>query len=196
MAWAPDYITGDDLADFVRIDDDLDDAQLALAAATANRSVDYHCRRQFGKVDAPEDREYFVEWDRRRGAWAANIDDLMDATGLTIGGVAAVAPVLLPANAAQEGRPWERLIIPDTAVDTSTCGLPRVTVGAPWGWEAVPDPVEQAALLQGSRLTSRRGAPFGVAGSPDAGSEVRLLARLDPDVVVALAGYRRRARAR
>ena len=51
---------------------------------------------------------------------------------------------------------------------------------------------QEATLLQASRLAARRDSPFGVAGSPDAGSEMRLLARVDPDVAVALEPYRRR----
>jgi hypothetical protein len=44
-------------------------------------------------------------------------------------------------------------------------------------------------LLQASRLDFRRVAPAGVAGSPETGSEVRLLARVDPDVAVSLKDY-------
>ena len=64
-------------------------------------------------------------------------------------------------------------------------------VTARWGWAAVPSTIKQATLLQASRLLARRDAPFGIAGSPDVGSEIRLLARVDPDVAVAVAPYRR-----
>jgi hypothetical protein len=69
-----------------------------------------------------------------------------------------------------------------------------VRVTALWGWSAVPPAIEQATLLQASRLLIRRDSPYGVAGSPEAGTEIRLLARLDPDVDVAVAPYRRRRR--
>jgi hypothetical protein len=67
-----------------------------------------------------------------------------------------------------------------------------VAVTARWGWPSVPFPVEQAALQQAVRLFARRSSPFGVAGSPELGSELRLLSRLDPDVEMLLGPYRRR----
>jgi len=53
----------------------------------------------------------------------------------------------------------------------------------------VPTTVKQATLLQASRVFARREAPFGVAGSPDMGSELRLLEKVDPDVAVMLVPY-------
>jgi hypothetical protein len=64
-----------------------------------------------------------------------------------------------------------------------------VKVTALWGWTAVPVAVKQATLLQASRFFSRRHSPYGVAGSPELGSEIRLLARVDPDVGVSLRDY-------
>jgi hypothetical protein len=48
-------------------------------------------------------------------------------------------------------------------------------------------------MLQASRFYARRDSPYGVAGSPDLGSEVRLLSKVDPDVAVSLADYVRPA---
>lgn len=194
MAWKPDYVLPDVLGEYVRITDDLDDVWLAWAATAASRAIDRHCRRQFGKVAAPEARRYRVRKDAERCAWVADIDDLMTATGLLIAGVAAVAPDFSPLNAEAEGRPWESLVIPDDVVAALTA--PFVTLTASWGWSAVPATVAQMAGLQGGRLISRRNALFGVAGSPDAGSEVRLLAKLDPDVAVLASTYRRKVRPR
>lgn len=49
------------------------------------------------------------------------------------------------------------------------------------GYE-IPASVQLATLIQGSRLVSRRNSPYGVAGSPEMQSELRLLSELDPDV--------------
>lgn len=57
------------------------------------------------------------------------------------------------------------------------------------GEAAVPEAVVNACLLQASRYWSRRSAPFGVAGSPELGNELRLLNKLDPDVEVLLGPY-------
>jgi hypothetical protein len=59
----------------------------------------------------------------------------------------------------------------------------------------VPSAVKLATRLQASRFMARRDSPYGVAGSPDAGSEIRLLSRVDPDVAVALRGFSRPRRA-
>lgn len=48
----------------------------------------------------------------------------------------------------------------------------------------IPAEIKLACLIQASRLVTRKDAPFGIAGSPDVGSEMRLLAKLDPDVQV------------
>jgi len=197
MVWGPDYVEVDDLAEFVRIkgvadipDDTTDDAQLALAIAAASRAIDRHCRRQFGVVAAPEARRYTVRW---RGSYlVADIDDLMTTTGLLVGGLVVASPEFLPLNAAAEGKPWTTLEVADSAVDDRG----RVEVTALWGWTTVPPSVVEACLLQASRVFARRGSPFGVAGSPADGSEIRLLAKVDPDVAVSLEPFRRKARPR
>lgn len=204
MAWAPDYTTTDELSDYVRIEDLDDDVQLGLAVTAASRAIDRHTVRQFGLVDAVEPREYTARWSRTRGGWLVPIDDLMTTTGLVVqvdqdgdgaheASLASTAYVLRPRNAARKGFPWTELWIDSAAVTgmyVAADGAVQVT--ALWGWSAVPATVEQACLLQASRLLSRRDSPFGVAGSPEGGSELRLLARVDPDVQVTLDPYRRR----
>ena len=194
MAWAPDYVTTAELAAFLRITDSVDDVQLALAITAASRAVDEHCDRQFGKVDAPAQRLYTPVWRPERGRWVARIDDLMSTTGLTVSVSAGTVDLytLEPANAAADARPWTQLAIdPDAANQPTGDELNELIVVAPWGWTTTPPPVRQAVLLQASRFLARRDSPFGVAGSPDLGSEMRLLARVDADVAVSLRGYRR-----
>jgi uncharacterized phiE125 gp8 family phage protein len=193
MTWAPDYVTSADLKAYLGITDTVDDAQLALAVAAASRAVDRATNRQFGLVAAPEERVYTARWDKRRCRWVVEIDDLMTAVGLTVTTDAGTVDVfdLQPGNAAGEGLAWTRLVVaPESAVQP-TADENGVSVTAQWGWAAVPATVKQATLLQASRLFARRKAPFGVAGSPELGSELRLLARLDPDVAVVLGPYTR-----
>lgn len=193
MAWAPDYCTTAELKTYVRIDDATDDTVLALAITAASRAIDRACNRQFGAVTAAEERSYTAFYDRCRARWVVDIDDVMDDTGLTVttedGTIDLYA--LKPANAPQVGAPWWRLIVdPDAAVKPNTTE-DGVTVEAVWGWTAVPSTIKQATLLQASRVFSRRTSPFGVAGSPDAGSELRLLSKVDPDVEVMVRAYTR-----
>jgi hypothetical protein len=50
-----------------------------------------------------------------------------------------------------------------------------------WGWPAVPSEVNQACIIQSSRIFVRKQSPFGIAGTPELGT-IRLSSRLDPDV--------------
>ncbi|PSL02881.1 hypothetical protein CLV30_109189 [Haloactinopolyspora alba] len=192
MAWAEDYVTAVELRDYMRFNDSEDDVELALAVSAASRAVDNRTNRQFGKVDTAEERTYAAEWDRRRCRWLVEIDDVQDTTGLTVqtaDGAAVDSYALEPVNAKKESRPYTRLVLRTLSTETLTSGEDEVTVSALWGWTTVPDAVKQATLLQASRFFTRRNAPFGVAGSPETGSEMRLLARVDPDVAVALSPY-------
>lgn len=203
MAWAPDYCTPGELAAFVRSNDP-GDVRLPLAIAAASRAIDRSASRgrypgrQFGQLDDVEARYYTARYEAATGRWIVPIDDLMTTTGLSLAfdtdgdrtfATALSVPLPRPVNAAQTGQPWTELLL--DAADSVTAVADAVRVTARWGWDAVPDPVKQACLLQASRLLVRRDSPYGVAGSPEAGTEIRLLARLDPDVEVSLAPYRR-----
>lgn len=190
MAWKPDYVTTTELADYIVIGDLEDNAQLKLAASAASRAVDRHCHRQFGLVDPAQERRYTARWNRRRCCWVVSVDDLQDLAGLTVtidGNAVTFTPE--PVNAADEGRPYERLVVDSDSVGKPTGLDGEVVATAKWGWTAVPEPVQQATLMQASRFHWRRNAPAGVAGSPDTGSEVRLLARVDPDLAPALTDF-------
>ncbi|RKF24137.1 phage gp6-like head-tail connector protein [Micromonospora globbae] len=191
MAWAPAYVTPDDLKSYLYVGDTLDDVQLASAAEAASRAVDEQCHRQFGKLDEPAPRRYTARLEC--GRWVVDIDDLMSTTGLAVAVPAGpVMHELEPVNAAADGRPWTRLVVAAGSPNMPSGADHEVTVTALWGWAAVPVAVKQATLLQASRFAARRQSPYGVAGSPSDGSEVRLLARVDPDVAVILAPYVRR----
>lgn len=194
MTWAPDYATVAELADYARADEAIDADQLALAVTAASRAIDRFTRRQFGQSAADEQRFYSPYPSAYYGAWLVEVDDLMvEPTEVAIDDgtdtfAAFASPVLLPRNAAAEARPWTRIKLDDR----TSIPVEGVRVTAQFGWDTVPDTIKQATLLQASRLFARRDSPFGVAGSPDIGSELRLLAKLDPDVQVMVAAYQRR----
>lgn len=194
MAWAPDYTTATALKSYLRITDTDDDTEIAVHITAASRSIDRACNRQFGVVAGAEQRYYEPEWDRRRSKYVVKIDDLSATTGFVVldaDGTAIAAQVVIgdggyvlePRNAAQKSTPWTQFVVPSATTHFNVTGL--------WGWSAVPASIEQACLLQTARFYKRRHAAFGVAGSPDAGSELRLLNKLDPDVEVVLGPYRR-----
>ena len=200
MPWAPSYATVDELQTFVRIPDDADDAVITAALAGASRMIDHACDprpghwRQFGRTDTPDAR-YFTPSRRGydsavRDQWVALVDDIASEVGLDVaadltgdgGYVEITGATLLPRNAAGQGLPWTSVLFAGSSMSCPPLIADSVKVTAEWGWPAVPEAVHEACMIQASRLISRRDAPFGVAGSPETGSEVRLLARLDPDV--------------
>lgn len=186
MSWAPDYVLPAVLKDYLHIEDTADDVFISLWITTSSRNVDDFCQRQFGQVDAAEDRSYRAEWDRHLGCYVTQIDDIQDTTALTVtdaNGNAVTDYDLEPVNAAAKGRPYERII-------TTTGG--KLTLNGLWGWSSIPSAVSVGLLLQGARLAARRDSPFGVAGSPSDGSELRLLAQLDPDFRTSLKPYQRK----
>lgn len=210
MPWAPSYATTDELREFVRIDDAADDTVMETALAGASRAIDYACdprpgrTRQFGKVDQVEDRYYTVR--RRgygvpvRGHWVADVDDMASVVGLVVAAdtsgtdnyVPITGTVMLPRNAAADGQPFGTILFSGSSLPQPPQVAEAIKVTAWWGWPAVPEAIHGACLLQASRLLSRRDAPFGVAGSPEQGTEVRLLARLDPDVEILVKPYVRK----
>lgn len=178
MTWAPDYCTLAELKDNIGIEDNIDDARVALWITTVSRNVDDFCSRQFGQT-ALEDRYYPTFYDRHQCAWFAELDDIQDVTGLAFTNEDATAVdsgdyVLLPRNAAAKGRPYERVKL------TSWSGG-ELTGNGKWGWSAAPSAVKVGLFLQGKRLAKRKEAPFGISGSPQEQGEIRLLAQLDPD---------------
>lgn len=197
MAWQPSYTSVAELKTILGITSSNDDAIMDIAIAAASRAVDRFTSRQFGLVAAPEQRLYTGEWDRRQNRWVVYFDDLMSpaVTGIsatvTAGGGAINVFDLKPANAVAESKPFTHMVIDPSSTNRPTGKRDEVAITAQWGWTAVPIPIKQATVIQASRFFKRKDAPFGIAGSPELGSELRLLAKIDPDVAVALGPYTR-----
>ncbi len=195
MPWAPDYATIPELKSYRRIGDGGDDIELGLAIGSASRAIDEATGRQFGKTDTVETRTFEAGWVDRLGLYVAEIDDMHTVTGLvvTVSGAAVTAGNyrLLPRDADKRGRPWEQIAVRTVTADTLGSGPGTVAVTATWGWNSIPATIHNACLLEASRFFADRNAPWGVAGSPDMGNEMRLLAKVHPDVEVMLTPYRR-----
>lgn len=189
MAWAPDYVTLAEQKAFKKISDTNDDTEIALYISAASRAVDDFTNRQFGQVAAPEQRIYTAFYDRRRRVWVVEVDDLPTTTGLVvqIDGTTTTDYTLEPRNAVLKGLLYTHIVFGSTLSPTGA--VDEIAVTASWGWAAVPNAVKYATRVQASRFGIRRDSPYGIAGSPQTGSELRLLARLDPDVAVSLAAY-------
>lgn len=189
MPWAPDYVDEADLVDFVRTASD--NPYVGTYGTAAARSIDDFCNRQFGKLDTPATFTYdaCAAAQLENGRWLLSVDDVQDLTGVTV-----TVDGTVVAAGVDGYQWWERNALakgyPHTGITLAARPTGDVDVLAPFGWSAVPAAVPGAVWLQVNRWHIRRESPYGTAGSPSEGSEIRLSARLDPDVRAILAGGR------
>lgn len=193
------YATLASLKSAVGITDTTDDVLLQVALDAATSTIDEHCNRTFVAAGSATARTFTASSTTR-----VEVDDIFTTTGLVVSSyntaVAAAVPYVSPGyevgpvNAAALGRPYTYLTHTTgwsggwAGYFTTTDGA--ITVTAKWGFaSSVPKAIEQACLLQASRLFSRRHSPYGISGSPDMGGELRLLAKVDADVAVLLRPY-------
>lgn len=196
------YATLAELKAFVGIPtgDTLDDTALTLALDAASGQVDGYCDRTFLADASPTVRWYSVD-----DTGQLEVDPISTTTGLVVAtdengdGTAETTWTintdfrLEPINAASAGEPWTRLVALGTRWFPKLQYRPGVSVTARFGWPGgtPPQAVKLATLIQASRLFKRKDAPFGVAGSVEFGSEMRLLNELDRDAQNLLRQYRR-----
>jgi hypothetical protein len=210
MAWKPSYASVDDLKRHLRIpglysgtlntaEDSTDDIPLAMALSTASRLIDQATSRQFGLLDSATAFIYTPEFDDDRNRYVLAIDDVMTTSGFVINcryydtgayDQTTTAYTLYPINAAAKGDPWTSIVFDYNAPISTSYNSVEVT--AQWGWSEVPETIRQATLIQAARIFKRRDAPYGVAGSPEMGNELRLLAKLDPDVHLSVVPFKKK----
>lgn len=181
--------------------DTQDDALLLVGLEAASRSIDDYTQRRFWQDPAATSRRYTPT-----GRLAVWVDDISTTTGLVVqtddndDGVHETTWTLgtdfelEPVNEFLDSEPVPFSLM--RALRRGNKRLPYYTqyglkITARWGWSAVPARIKQATLIQAERLFKRKDSPWGVAGSPEAGNEIRLLARLDPDVEMMIKRYRR-----
>lgn len=181
-----------------------DDTIMLLALDAAARAIDRATGRSFAIAGTVATARYFASIPTTMAGvigarrYVVPIDDLSDSTTPTVAfdtsgngdyDLASTAFRLGPTNAPAKGLPYTELIF-----DLGTYP-PQfeegVKVTALWGWSAVPSTITKASMVQAHRFLKRRDSPFGIAGSPDMGNELRLLAKLDPDVALMVSAYRR-----
>lgn len=185
MPWKPDYVDAADLADFVRVN--ADNPYVGTYGTAAARLIDDVCNRQFGQLDAAATFTYdpYRAAQLDNGRWLVLVDDVEDITAatVTVDGTAIAAGVdgyqWWPRNAVAQGDVYVGVTLADRP-----CG--DVDVFALFGRAAIPAAVTAAEWLQVNRWNIRRESPYGTAGATADGSDVRLSARLDPDVRVML----------
>jgi len=176
-----------------------EDPQMEAAIESASRIIDAHTNRRFYSDSTVSARVYYADTPIR-----CTVDDFSTITGLIIktdtgdNGTydqtwAATEYILEPLNAEIGGvssQPYNTVIATIPKLFPTTGRRPRVQVTAKWGWAAVPDTVRQACLIQAARLYRRAQTPEGFAAGESFGA-IRVSTKLDPDVQMLLAPYRR-----
>lgn len=207
MTWEPDYVTLAQAKSYLGIDHDDKNSEISRVITSASRAIDRYAKRQFGQLAAVEVRYYTPWYDEDLRRWVVEIDDVQDTTGIIVAVdlgdddtydevLASGDYIMRPRNAASKLRPYTQIAIKNQASQPMRRS-DSVAVTAKWGWTSVPSTIEEACLLELNRLDWRKDAPAGVSGSPSTpgGGELRLLARLDPDVEVMVDAYRRLVKA-
>lgn len=209
MAWEPDYVTVDEYKEWARQnqpDDTVDDPAIQRAITSASRAVDRFCsqhvRRQFGLATGVESRYYKARWDQDQIRWVVEIDDIdqaqaaatrvyVDVTNSDTYTAEITNFVLRPKAAPQNNRPYTQISVLPQEPNQPTFWVDGMRVDSQFGWSTFPVTVVQATLLQTNRIHKRRTAPFGVAGSPERGTQVttNLIEELDPDIETMLQPY-------
>jgi hypothetical protein len=198
-ALVQDYCTLAELKAHLTTAQTTDDAELAICITAASRAIDAATYRKFGLAPAATARLYSWHGEYLDDCVAIPVDDVQTTTGFAVtvdslGDYTYSTTLTLstdfdlwPYNAAGDGVPWTHMLLRPT----STASWPRdaraFNVTGKWGWTTVPSLVEIACLIQAGRWYMRKFSWAGIAGSPDLGNEIRLLAKLDPDVEAALA---------
>lgn len=203
-----DYATLSELKLWVGIPDadTQDDVALQLSLDSASLQVEKWCDRVFTADTVAATRWYTVDGPGRY-AGHIDVDPISDAAGLVVAtddngdGTAETTWTLNvdyrlePTNALQTHpiEPYTRLVALGTRWFPRPYYRPGVSVTAKFGYPggAAPAPVKQATLIQAALLFKRKDAPFGVAGSAEFGSEMRLLNELDRNAQSLLGPYRR-----
>lgn len=184
--WAPAYVTDAQLAVFAR---STPEAVAGLAEA-ASRAVDDFCNQQFGNVDEVTTFTYEPSGARLpNGRYLVLTDPFYRVDGLVVEDAG---------NALDAGVTGYQVWPRNSATSTGQQPYFGLTLANPasgdldvtsryFGWAAVPAGAALAVKIQGNRWLARGESPYGVAGSPSEGSEVKLSARLDVDARTPLA---------
>ncbi|MFE6305033.1 hypothetical protein [Nocardiopsis sp. NPDC057823] len=170
MALGAPYITADELRDYMSVTKERPEESEEFEAAvdSVSREIESHCGRQFNDAGSPSPRTYLADFS----GWTY-VDDFHTAAGLVVsvdgtewdpGDYA-----LEPRNGVVNGQPgWPFYKIRPRG-RAFRAGRTELTVTARWGWEAVPDPVIQAAKILGAETFTLRTAPLGIVGVDDYG---------------------------
>jgi len=189
------YCTLADVKASLRIQDTIDDALIENSINAASRMIDQYCNRNFYSGSAGEIRYY-----KANDGYTCWIDDMQTITSVQTASIdptifdttwAATDYQVLPANRWANGAWYPITAI--TAVENYLfpvwAEIPLVKVTGTFGWNAVPESIKFATIIQASRLFKRLESPLGVAGVSDLGI-LRVGYNIDGDVAQLINPFR------
>jgi hypothetical protein len=179
----------------LRISDTVDDALLENSVNAASRMIDQYCNRYFYSGSVGEIRYY-----KANDGFTCWIDDAISVSELKTSSTdpliydttwAAEDYQLLPANRIANGAyyPITGLSATDNYLFPVWADIALVKVTGQFGWNAIPDSIKFATIIQASRLFKRLESPLGVAGVSDIGI-MRVGANIDGDVAQLINPFR------
>jgi len=192
-----DYATVDELASFIRIDDQQEHVHLGALLTTASRAVDAHCGSTFETAAAAATARVFAV----AFSDLAFVHPISSDTSLVVktdtGGDGTYDQTwtssdyqLEPLNQHKSGitdHPYTKI----RAIESlrfPTGKRAHLEVTALWGWTSgTPDAVRDATIMHAVRLHERRNMPAGIVAGD--GFVARSSLGIDPDVKMLLAPY-------
>ena len=195
MAITNGYCTLAEVKAALRLTDNVDDTLLENAIESASRRIDGYTGRFFYKTSQTPITMYpyneyllFFPADVATNSITIKIDTTANGTYATTL-VQGVDYLLEPTDTVLQSRPYlnARMVGGATFPLFVTPSFPTVQVTAQWGWNAVPDDVNQACVLLAMRQFARLNAALGVVGFADMAITVRAI---DPDVRDLLSPYK------
>lgn len=189
------YCDEDDLKKALAIGtaDTADDDLLGEIAHTVSRMIDDYTGQFFyaiagGTAYYTAANAAFVPTDPFTSITQLATDDDGDGTFETIW--TAGDYIASPYNAALFSQPYRAL----QKTPDSNVAFPYIARGVRLignlGWSSVPVAVKQAAIIQGTTIYEARKAPFGIVGSTEQGTVLRMSSRMHPEAQLLLEPYR------
>lgn len=191
---ANEYAEVADIKDALQmLGEDFADPQIRSSLSAASRGIDNLTSRRFWlDADNSSVRYYTPE----NAGWL-QIDDIVDVQEIaTDAGDGAFSQawtqdadyVLEPLNAEADGIPYDRITVLERGSRWLPVATKSVRVTGQFGWQEVPEGVQQATVILTCKLVRRvREAPFGVIAWGD--GTIARIARSDPDVMFLVGDY-------
>lgn len=191
------YCTLAQIKQALRLNDAIDDALLEMAVESASRMIDAECDRNFFAVNATRDfvpsDQVTVDTDDLTAITSVKLDDAGDRTFLITLQTSDYQTEPLNQRVSGNAFPIYRLRMIGDYLLPIWGRQATVRIQGTYGFTPVPKQIEQACVIQSSRIYKRLDSPLGFAGFSDMG--VARVGRVDPDVAMLIRPFKKYAAA-